>query len=84
MLDRQTEQLGIVAGEDIAEVAGRDHKLDLIADVDHLVGEQLGVSGEVVDDLRHQTAHVDGVGGGSTTCELPARRSARRGRRRCA
>ena len=28
VLDRQTEQLGIVAGEDIAEVAGRDHKLD--------------------------------------------------------
>jgi len=38
VLDRQAEQLGVVAGEDIAEVAGRDHELDLIANVDHLIG----------------------------------------------
>ena len=42
VLDRQAEQLGIVAGEDIAEVAGRHHELDLVADVDHLVGRAAG------------------------------------------
>ena len=64
MLDRQTEHLRVVAGEDVAEVAGRNDELDLVAHVDDLVLQQLRVSGEVVDDLRHQTAHVDGVGGG--------------------
>ena len=64
MLDRQTEHLRVEAGEDVAEVAGRNDELDLVAHVDDLVLQQLRVSGEVVDDLRYETAHVDGVRGG--------------------
>ena len=62
MLDRQTEHLRVIAGEDVTEVAGRHAELDFVARVDDLTFEQLRVRGEIVDDLRHQTAHVDGVG----------------------
>ena len=53
MLDRQTQQLRIISGKNITEITGRHHELDLIANIDDLLFEQLRVSGEIVDDLRH-------------------------------
>ena len=53
MLDRQAQQLRIISGKNITEITGRYHELDLIANIDDLLFEQLRVSGEIVDDLRH-------------------------------
>ena len=50
LIDKQNEQLCIVASEDIAEVAGRDQKPDLIAEIHNLVSKLLDLSGEKVDD----------------------------------
>ena len=61
MLDRQTQQLGVIAGQDVAEVAGRHAELHLVAQRDRPALHQLHVGGEVVHDLRDQTAHVDRV-----------------------
>ena len=58
---RQAKHLRVVAGEHIAEIAGRHHEVDLVAHIDHLLFEQLRVRREIVDDLRHQAAHVDRV-----------------------
>ncbi len=63
MLDRQTQQLRIISGENITEITGRHHELDLIANIDDLLFKQLRVSGEVVDDLRHQTPNINRICG---------------------
>ena len=61
MLDRQTQQLRIISGENITEITGRHHELDLIANVDDLLFEQLRVSREIVDDLRYQTPNINRI-----------------------
>ena len=60
--DGQTHALGIVAGQDIAKVAGRYAELHGVAGLDGAGAQQLRIGGKVVDDLRHQAADVDGVG----------------------
>ena len=60
--DGQTHALGVVAGQDIAKVAGRYAELHGIAGLDGAGAQQLRIGGKVVDDLRHQAADVDGVG----------------------
>ena len=60
--DGQTHALGIVAGQDIAKVAGRYAELNGVAGLQASGAQQLRIGGKVVDDLRHQTAHIDGVG----------------------
>ena len=58
----QTHALGVVAGQDIAKVAGRHAELHGIAGLDGTGAQQLRIGGKVVDDLRHQAPDVDGVG----------------------
>ena len=60
--DGQAHALGIVAGQDIAEVAGRYAELHGVAGLDGAGAQQLRIGGKVVDDLRYQTADIDGVG----------------------
>ena len=60
--DGQTHTLGIVAGQDIAKVAGRYAELHGVASLDSAGAQQLRIGGKVVDDLRYQTADIDGVG----------------------
>ena len=58
--DGQAHALGVPAGQDVAEVAGRDGELDVGG-----VGFVLDAEGgpEVVDDLREDARPVDGVDG---------------------
>ena len=58
---RQAHLLCIVARQNIAKISRRHTEVHLVtkAHLPHL--EQLGVGGKVVNDLRHQTAPVDGV-----------------------
>ena len=60
--DGQTHALGIVAGQDIAKVAGRYAELHGVACLDGAGAQQLRIGGKVVDDLRYQATDVDGVG----------------------
>ena len=60
--DGQTHALGVVAGQDIAKVAGRYAELHGVAGLDGAGAQQLRIGGKVVDDLRYQAADVDGVG----------------------
>ena len=61
---RQTRLAGVVRGEDVAEVAGRHAEVDPVAHLNGALGEQVGIGGEVIDDLRHEAAEIDGVRGG--------------------
>ena len=60
--DGKAHALGVVAGQDIAKVAGRDAELHGVAGLDGAGAQQLRIGGKVVNDLGHQTADVDGVG----------------------
>ena len=62
-LDRQSHLFGIITGEDIAEVSGRDAETDLFAHTDLSFFQQVAVSRDVVNDLRKQTSPVDGICG---------------------
>ena len=59
---RQAHALGVVAGEDVTEVAGGDAEGDLVPRTDGLAANELRVGVKVVADLRRETADVDGVG----------------------
>ena len=62
----QPQALGIVAGEDVAKVAGGHAELHGVAGLDGAGAQQLRVGGKVVHHLRDQAAHVDGVGAGES------------------
>ena len=66
----QAHALCIVACQNVAEVAGRYAEVHFIAEGDPARLEQLGIGGKVIDDLRHQTAPVDGVGAGQADVPL--------------
>lgn len=51
----------IVACKNIAEVSGGNNKIDLVAGNDCIAFAKIGICGEVIDNLRHQTAPVNGV-----------------------
>ena len=70
LADRQAHLLCIVAGQNVAEVAGGDAEIDLVAKGNFSRLEQLGISGEVIDDLRHEAAPVDGIGTGKADVPL--------------
>ena len=58
---RQTHLLGDIAGQNVAEIARRHHKIHLGAEIDALQLDHLAISGEIIDHLRCQPADVDGV-----------------------
>ena len=60
--DGQAHALGVVAGQDIAKVAGGHTELYGVASLDSAGAQQLRIGGKVVDDLRYQTADIDRVG----------------------
>lgn len=57
----QAHQFREITCEDVAKVASWDAELDGVAYGDGTFAHELGVRGEVVDNLRHKTADVDGV-----------------------
>ena len=61
LVDRQTHLLGDVRRKDVAEVARRYADVDLVALCNGACGNHIAVRGNVVRDLRRQTAPVDGV-----------------------
>ena len=58
----QAHELGVVAGEHVAEVAGGHAEVDRVAALELARGHELGVGVEVVGDLRDEATHVDRVG----------------------
>ena len=64
LLDRDAHLARVVRREDVAEVAGRDDDVDLVALFDDLALDELQVAVYIVRDLRDETADVDGVRGG--------------------
>ena len=60
----QAHALGVIGGEDVAEVAGGHAEVDLVAQGDDALFQQVRVGGEVVGHLRHQASPVDGVRAG--------------------
>ena len=61
--DRHAHVFGIDGGQDVAEIAGRHRHIERFARLDPARPDQVAVSGHIIDDLRHQTAEIDGVGG---------------------
>ena len=61
---RQTHALGEIPCQNISEVAGRHHEVDLLPHPDAPRLHQIGIGPEVVYHLRGQPPDVDGVGGG--------------------
>ena len=62
--DGQTKLTGDEAGEDIAEVAGGDGEVQLCTGGQAALSDQIGVSGEIIHDLRDKAADVYRVCGG--------------------
>ena len=61
LVHRQAHLLCDVSGEDVAEVAGRDADIDPVALADRAGLDHVAVCGDIVRDLRRETAPVDGV-----------------------
>ena len=68
----QTQPLGEIPRQNIAEVAGGDGVVDLVAQLDLPGVQQVAVGAEVIHDLGRQTADIDGVGAGQGVGQLPA------------
>ena len=66
----QTHLLCVPAGENVAEVAGGHAEIRLLPHLERAGTHQLAVGVEVVDDLRHEPAPVDGVGAGKLHAPL--------------
>src|SRR5699024_7745401 len=60
----QAHLLCVPAGQDVAEVAGGHAEVRLLPRLERAGTHQLAVSVEVVDDLGHKAAPVDGIGAG--------------------
>ena len=76
--DRDSHPLGIVGGEDVAEVAGGDADVDGVAEGDLLLLDQGGIGRHIVDNLGDQPPPVDRVGGREHLPVLPEFRLDRR------
>ena len=61
---RQPHALGEIPCQNISEVAGRHHEVDLLPHPDAPRLHQIGIGPEVVYHLRGQPPDVDGVGRG--------------------
>ena len=78
LADGHPHLFGIIGRENVAEVAGGHAHIDGIPFLDPALLQQIAVGGDVVDDLRQDTAPVDGVGGGEK--EPPPRQGIPQGR----
>ena len=61
-LDGQAHVLGIIPGQNVAEVAGGHHHIHRLAYLQLTHFAQIRISGEIIDNLRHQTAPVNRIG----------------------
>ena len=61
LADGQPHALGIVCGEDIAEIPGGDVKIYGRAHVDLPGRDEVEIGGKIIGDLRGEPAEVDGV-----------------------
>ena len=62
LIYRQAHLHCIVGRQNIAKIPGRNYNIDLFTLIVHLTaGHQVAVSGEIIDNLRHQAAPVDGI-----------------------
>ena len=59
--NRQARTPCIVGGQNIPEVAGGDTEIHFLTGPDLAIPDQIGIGGEIIDDLRNQTAEIDGV-----------------------
>ena len=64
LADRHAHELRVVGREDVAEVARGDDDVHRLTRLQVALLEHVGIGAAVVDDLRHETAPVDGVRGG--------------------
>ncbi len=61
LVDGKAKPFGVVASQDVAEVACGHAEVNLVTDRDGVCAYQLRVGIEVVGDLRHKTSDVDGI-----------------------
>lgn len=69
LFDGQAHLAGVIAGQDVPEVARGNAEEHTLARFDALGGHGVGIGFEIVDDLRYQAAPVDGVGRGKGPAE---------------
>ena len=67
---RQAKLLCQVSCQNVAEVSRGHGEIHLLPHLNHTPVQQIPVGAEVVDDLRGQTANVDGVGAGQSEGQL--------------
>ena len=61
---------GIVGGQDISEIAGGNHHIDLLSFLNLLSGQEGHVAVYIVDDLGNQASDIDGIGTGELIAGL--------------
>ena len=61
---RQAHPLGVIAGQDVAEIAGGHHEVHGLPRADRPGVHQVGIGGEIIDHLGSQAAKVNRVGRG--------------------
>ena len=61
-MHRQSHAFGIEAGQDITKVASRHREVDCLARLDPTSFHEICIGTEIINDLRHQPAPVDGIG----------------------
>ena len=59
--DRKSHELSVVGRKDISEIAGRHSDVDLVAFLDFSFFQKSAVCVDIIDDLRHKTADIDGI-----------------------
>ena len=62
-MHRQSHLHGVPTSENIAEIAGRNSNINSLAIVNFLLSYQLAIAIEIIDNLRQQSAPVDGISG---------------------
>ena len=67
LIDRETHVPGIIAGQNVPEVAGGHNKIDALTGGDGACCQQIRIGAEVIHDLRHKPSEIDAVCGGQDT-----------------
>ncbi len=61
-VNRRTDLLGKICGQNVAEVAGRHGDIDRLSGFDASVLVKSGVGVYIIDYLRQETSDIDGIG----------------------